>query len=146
MRRLGSSVDLLVTTSAQFLLGAALLIGVSLLLEPWGAVRWSPSLLPGLLVLGVLGTGIAYVAWFWLFSRVALVRLGTILYLVPVTGVVVAILVGIDRRRSSWPAWRWSSPVSSSSPPMPAPVANDGNPPRRPVRNTVVPGLALTGH
>lgn len=94
MRWLSTSVDLLVTTSAQFLLGAALLIGVSLLIEPWGAVRWSPSLLPGLLVLGVLGTGIAYVAWFWLLSRMSLVRLGTILYLIPVTGVVVAILAG----------------------------------------------------
>lgn len=94
MRRLGPSVDLLVTTSAQFLLGAVVLIGGSLLVEPWGAVRWSPALVCSLLVLGVVGTGIAYVAWFWLLSRVSLVRLGTILYLVPVTGVVVAIAVG----------------------------------------------------
>lgn len=94
MRRLGSSIDLLVTTSAQFLLGALMLIGMSLLFEPWGAVRWSPALVSGLLVLGIVGTGIAYVVWFWLLSRVSLLRLGTILYLVPVTGVVVAIVVG----------------------------------------------------
>src|SRR3972149_6339370 len=39
------------------------------LLEPWGAVSWSPAILARLLVLGVLGTGLAYVAWFWLLDR-----------------------------------------------------------------------------
>jgi len=94
MRRLGTRVDLLVTTSSQFLLGGALLLVVSALLEPWGAVRWSPALLSGLVVLGVLGTGVAYVVWFWLLTRLSLVSLGTSLYLIPVTGVAAAILAG----------------------------------------------------
>lgn len=94
MRRLAPTVDLLVTTSAQFLLGGALLLAVSALLEPWGAVSWSPAMLPGLLVLGVLGTGLAYVAWFWLLNRVSLVRLGSALFLVPVVGIVAAIVTG----------------------------------------------------
>lgn len=94
MRRLGTRVDLLVTTSSQFLLGGALLLVASALLEPWGAVRWSPALLSGLVVLGVLGTGVAYVVWFWLLTRLSLVSLGTSLYLIPVTGVVAAILAG----------------------------------------------------
>jgi drug/metabolite transporter (DMT)-like permease len=94
MRRLAPSVDLLVTTSSQFVLGGAMLLAVSALLEPWGAIRWSPAMLPGLLVLGVLGTGVAYVAWFWLLDRVSLVRLGTALFLVPVVGVVAGIVTG----------------------------------------------------
>lgn len=94
MRRLTPSVDVLLTTSAQFLIGGTILLAVSALLEPWGAFIWSPATLAGLLFLGVLGTGIAYVAWFWLLDRVSLVRLGTSLFLIPVTGVVTAIVTG----------------------------------------------------
>ena len=93
MRRLAPTVDLLLTTSAQFLLGGAILIAVSALVEPWG-LGWSPATLPGLLVLGVLGTGLANVAWFWLLGRVSFVRLGTALFLVPVTGIVAAMVIG----------------------------------------------------
>ncbi len=94
MRKLAPAVDLLVTTSAQFLLGGAILLAISALFEPWGAVGWSPAMLAGLLVLGVLGTGLAYVAWFWLLDRVSLVRLGAALFLVPVVGMVAAIVTG----------------------------------------------------
>ena len=94
MRRLAPTIDLLVTTSAQFLLGGAILAGVSALLEPWGAANWPPATLVGLLILGVVGTGVAYVVWFWLLDRVSLVRLGTALFLVPVVGVVAGIVTG----------------------------------------------------
>ena len=94
MRRIAPTVDVLLTTSAQFLVGGAILVAMSALLEPWGALSWSPETLTGLLVLGVLGTGLAYVAWFWLLDRVSLVRLGAALFLVPVTGVVAAIVIG----------------------------------------------------
>ena len=94
MRRLAPAVDLLATTSAQFLLGGALLLVTSALLEPWGAVSWSPAVLAGLIVLGVGGTGFAYVAWFGLLGRTSLVRLGGALFLVPVVGIVAAISTG----------------------------------------------------
>lgn len=94
MRRFGPGIDLLVTTSAQFLLGGAILVAVSALLEPWRALGWSPGMLFGLLVLGVLGTGVAYVVWFSLLGRTSLVQLGTALFLVPVFGVVAGIVTG----------------------------------------------------
>ena len=94
MRRVGPSIDLVVTTSAQFLLGGAILVAASALLEPWGALSWSWATIVGLLVLGVLGTGVAYVLWFWLLSHTSLVRLGAALFLVPAVGVVSGILVG----------------------------------------------------
>lgn len=74
MRRLAPAVDLLATTSAQFLLGGAMLLAISAVLEPWERVDWSPAMLPGLLFLGVLGTGLAYVAWFWLLDRTGRAR------------------------------------------------------------------------
>ncbi len=94
MRRLGSSVDLLITTSVQFLLGGAVLLAVSALVEPWAGLSWSAAAVVGLLVLGVLGTGVAYVVWFWLLGRTSLLQLGTALFLVPVVGVVAGILTG----------------------------------------------------
>lgn len=94
MRRLGSSVDLLLTTSVQFLLGGSILLGVSALLEPWASLSWSPPTLIGLLVLGVLGTGVAYVMWFSLLKQGSLVGLGAALFLVPVVGVVSSVLMG----------------------------------------------------
>lgn len=94
MRRLGSTIDLIATTSVQFLLGGAVLLAVSAVTEPWGGISWSPASLVGLLVLGVLGTGVAYVVWFWLLGRTSLVQLGTALFLVPVVGVVAGILTG----------------------------------------------------
>lgn len=94
MRRLAPTVDLLATTSAQFLLGGAILLVASAVLEPWGAVSWSAAMLPALLVLGVLGTGVAYVVWFWLLDRVPLARLGMALFLVPVAGVLAGVVTG----------------------------------------------------
>ena len=94
MRRFGPGVDLLATTSVQFLLGGTILLGASALLEPWSALSWSPGMLFGLLVLGVLGTGVAYVVWFSLLGRASLVHLGTTLFLVPVVGVVAGIVTG----------------------------------------------------
>ena len=55
--------------------------------------RTSARALVGLLVLGVLGTGLAHLVWFWLLGR-SLARLGTARFLIPVVGVVAGILTG----------------------------------------------------
>ncbi|MHB8960517.1 MAG: DMT family transporter [Candidatus Limnocylindrales bacterium] len=94
MRRLGPSVDMLTTTSVQFLLGGAILVSVSGLVEPWVGLTWSSASVASLLVLGVAGTGLAYAVWFWLLGRASLLQLGTALFLVPVVGVVAGILTG----------------------------------------------------
>lgn len=94
MRRLGPSIDLVMTTSVQFLLGGLVLLGVSAVVEPWTAVTWSSEAVVGLVILGVLGTGLAYVAWFWLLGRTSLARLGAVLFLVPVVGVAAGVLTG----------------------------------------------------
>ncbi len=94
MRKVAPTIDLLQTTSAQFLVGGLILAGASALLEPWGAISWSAGSAMSLLILGVVGTGLAYVAWFWLLARASLVRLGAALFLVPVVGVAAAVVVG----------------------------------------------------
>ena len=94
MRRLVPSIDLVMTTSVQFLLGGLVLLGVSAVLEPWAAVTWSSAAMVSLAILGVLGTGVAYVAWFWLLGRTSLARLGAALFLIPVVGLAAGVLTG----------------------------------------------------
>jgi len=94
MRRLGATIDLLATTSAQFLLGGLMLLGASAVLEGWSGSTWGLTVVAETLLLGVLGTGLAYVAWFWLLGRMPLASLGAILFLVPVVGVITGILAG----------------------------------------------------
>ncbi len=94
MRRLADSVDLVVTTGLQFALGGAVLLLASALTEPWTPGALTTGLLVDLAVQGVAGTGLAYVAWFWLLARMPLVRLGPVLYLVPVVGIAASLLSG----------------------------------------------------
>lgn len=93
MRRLTGSVDLLATTAAQFFLGGVMLVAVSTAVEPWAGVPWAAAV-PSILVLGVLGTGVAYVIWFWLLGRLSLLALGAALLLVPIAGAAFAIVAG----------------------------------------------------
>lgn len=94
MRRLASTADLPLISSVQFLLGGAFLLAASLVTEPWTALAWPAETVVSLLVLGVLGTGVAYVAWFWLLGRLSLVSLSSALFLVPAVGVVASIATG----------------------------------------------------
>ena len=57
-------------------------------------MSWSWATIVGLLVLGVVGTGVAYVLWFWLLGRTSLVHPRAALFLVPVVSVVTGIAAG----------------------------------------------------
>ncbi len=94
MRRLVGRVDLLVVTTWQFLAGGAVLLGAAMLVGEPLTVRLGGSGVLALALLGVVGTGLAYVVWFGLLERVPLAHLGSALYLVPVAGVVAAFVTG----------------------------------------------------
>ena len=94
MRRLDPTVDLVATTGVQFALGGAALLLASAVTEPWSSAALTRGLFLDLALQGLVGTGLAYVAWFWLLDRVPLVRLGSVLFLVPVVGIAASILGG----------------------------------------------------
>jgi drug/metabolite transporter (DMT)-like permease len=94
MRRLASDIDLIGATSAQFLLGGVMLLGASAAFEGWSGIAWSPAMVAGTLLLGVLGTGVGYAAWFWLLDRMPLAKLGGMLFVAPIVGVTSGILLG----------------------------------------------------
>ena len=82
MRRLADRVDIAATTAAQFLLGRTILVVAAVGLEDVSATRWSVGLIVWLVILGVVGTGIAYAIWFTLLRSLSLVALGGSLFLV----------------------------------------------------------------
>jgi drug/metabolite transporter (DMT)-like permease len=55
--------------------------------SPFQAVRWNPELLAVLLWLGIIGTAVSFVAWFWLLSRHSASSMGAYAF----TAVVVAL-------------------------------------------------------
>ena len=94
VRRLAMPVDMEWTTAAQLTMGGLLLLGLSRISEPWGSVSWGWATLGSVVVLGVVGTGVAYAVWFRLARVVPLARLGPMLYLVPVVGFAAGLVVG----------------------------------------------------
>ncbi len=94
MRRLVGRVDLLVVTAWQFLGGGLGLLAAAVALEAPISLRLGPQEIAVLVFLGAVGTGLAYVVWFGLLERVPLARLGSMLYLVPVSGVTADLLAG----------------------------------------------------
>lgn len=94
MRRVGDSIDLPATVAAQFVLGGVILVALSAVTESWSGLQWPNATIASLAILGVLGTGVAYAAWFWLLGRTSFARLGGVLYLVPVVGAVAALATG----------------------------------------------------
>lgn len=94
VRRLAMPVDMEWTTAAQLTMGGLLLLGLSWISEPWGSASWGWTTLGSVVVLGVVGTGVAYAVWFRLARVVPLARLGPMLYLVPVVGFAAGLVVG----------------------------------------------------
>jgi probable blue pigment (indigoidine) exporter len=94
VRGAAAGIDIERTTVGQLLIGGLLLLGVSLVTEPWGSIGWGPAPVVAILVLGVAGTGIAYAVWFRLARVVPLTSLGPVLFVVPVVGLLAGIAVG----------------------------------------------------
>ena len=94
IRGAAAGIDIEWTTIGQLLIGGLVLLGVSLVTEPWGSVRWGPAPIVATLLLGIAGTGIAYAVWFRLARVVPLTSLGPVLFVVPVVGFVTGLAVG----------------------------------------------------
>lgn len=91
MKRLGTAVPLLAMTAWQFLLGAVPLLTLSAVVDRGTSVQWTLPFVGLLLLLGMGGTALTTVAWYWLIQRDDVGRLSLYLFLVPIVGVVLAV-------------------------------------------------------
>lgn len=93
MKRLGPSIPLLAMTAWQFLLGALPLFAFSAWFERSAVIRWAPPFVGILLLLGLGGTALTTAVWYWLIQHDDVGRLSLLLFLVPIVGVFLAVVL-----------------------------------------------------
>lgn len=89
LKQLTGQVDLLMATGWQFILGGFMLFLISQRVEAPVQIVWDPSFIAILLVLGILGTAVAFALWFSLLHRSELNRLNTFTFLTPAFGLMI---------------------------------------------------------
>lgn len=94
VRHRAAEIDMVSVTGTTLALGGLMLLAASAVSEPWAGVAWSVETTGSLLFLGIVGTGLAYVIWFRIAARAPVGALGSTLFIVPVVGVVIAVLDG----------------------------------------------------
>jgi drug/metabolite transporter (DMT)-like permease len=86
--RLGD--DLMSLAAWQLVAGSVVLLGLSAVYEPRGTIIWTGGFVGLLLFLALAGTALSTWLWFWLLQRAEAGRLSLYLFLVPVSGLLIA--------------------------------------------------------
>lgn len=84
LKRIAGQVDSLMATGWQFILGSLPLLALAQWLEVPSSVTWNGAFALNLLALGLGGTALPLLLWFWLLRREALTHLNTFTFLTPV--------------------------------------------------------------
>lgn len=100
MKMLRAGDDLMSLTGWQLIVGGLVLLGLSAVSEPETSVSWNGTFVALLLVLALAGTALSTWLWFWLLERAEAGRLSLYLFLVPVFGLLTA-MVSLGERLST---------------------------------------------
>lgn len=101
-RRL-TGVDIVQATGWHFLVGGVVLAVVASGVEGMPAIRWTPSFVLVLAFLAVVGTALAFLAWFQEVQRCALGPLAAWTFLTPIFGAAFGLIL-TDERPGAWAA------------------------------------------
>jgi drug/metabolite transporter (DMT)-like permease len=93
MRRHLVSYPPIVAATGQLATGAVLLFPVAAATSVAGGVSLTPTRVASILLLGVLGTGVAYVLNYRIIADIGATKASLVTYIIPVVAVVVGILV-----------------------------------------------------
>ncbi|WP_220094033.1 DMT family transporter [Arthrobacter sp. AQ5-05] len=102
VRTLGG-LDVVVTSAAHFLIGGLVLAGLAFAVEGPPIISWTPRFILVLGFLGLVATAATTLAWFVEAQRSALSSLTVWMFLIPVFGLVIGIVV-LGERPSPWTA------------------------------------------
>lgn len=84
----------LVAPTSQLLLATAYMAPLALLFDrPWTLARPSTAALVSLLLLGILGTGLAFIVYYRLLETASPTYISMVTYVIPVFGVILGVLV-----------------------------------------------------
>ncbi len=102
VRRLGG-VDVLVAAAAHFIIGGLVLAGVALVVEGSPNIIWTPRFVAVLAFLGLVATAATTWAWFVEVQRAPLASLTVWMFLIPVFGLIIGIVL-LGERPGGWTA------------------------------------------
>jgi drug/metabolite transporter (DMT)-like permease len=83
-----SSIDPVVSTGWQFLVGAVALVAGSLVMERGRASEWTPHALIALLFLAVVGSAVAFALYYWLLRHIQPYQISTLSLVVPIVAII----------------------------------------------------------
>jgi drug/metabolite transporter (DMT)-like permease len=89
--------NLLATAGWQLLIGSMPLLIASSLVERDAPITWNGAFIAMLLFLALVGTSFATALWYWLIARTEVGRLTLFLFLTPVLGLALAVVVFGER-------------------------------------------------
>ena len=101
MCRAMGDLDVVVLSAAHFLIGGLVLAGVAFAVEGSPAIDWTPRFVIVLAFLGLVATAATTLAWFVEVQRSRLSSLTVWMFLVPVFGLLIGIVV-LGERPTAW--------------------------------------------
>lgn len=96
-----AGLDVVVTSAAHFLIGGLALAGTAFVVEGPPAIDWTPRFVIVLAFLGLVATAATTLAWFVEAQRSALSSLTVWMFLIPVFGLVIGVVV-LGERPGVW--------------------------------------------
>ncbi|MDX2356031.1 DMT family transporter [Dietzia sp. PP-33] len=96
-----ADLDVVVLSAAHFLIGGLVLAGVALTVEGPPAISWTPRFVIVLAFLGLVATAATTLAWFVEAQRSRLSSLTVWMFLIPVFGLLIGIVV-LGERPTAW--------------------------------------------
>lgn len=100
VRALGG-VDVVVVSAGHLLIGGVVLAGVALVVEGGPDIAWTPRLIVVLAFLGLVATAATTLAWFVETQRCPLSSLTPWMFLIPVFGLLIGVIV-LGERPDAW--------------------------------------------
>ncbi len=93
IKKFGRTIDPMVTTFVPILYGAFVLFAASIFFENYAQVHFTASTVLSIFYLGIFGTVVTFVSYFWLLKRVEAVILSLTSFITPVIAVILGVIV-----------------------------------------------------
>ncbi|MFY9152373.1 MAG: DMT family transporter, partial [Prolixibacteraceae bacterium] len=92
LKRLKPGIDLISFTGWQLIAGSGPLLAGSFFFESGSSITWSGFFIGLVIFLGLIGTALTEIIWFWLLQKYDASRLSLYLFLIPVFGLLIAFI------------------------------------------------------
>jgi len=92
-KRYASGIDPSANVLIQSIVGAVSLLSVSIVTERGSVPKLTPTVIAAVLYLGVVGSALAFVGWYWLLTKTTATNSSLVLFVTPVVALILGWLV-----------------------------------------------------